>query len=534
MNSKIKILLVENNDNRRLTLLRYFGENKYFEIDGVDNINEAMRQLDNKSYRILLTDLHLESKEDDPSYEGLTLGQMAKERFRDIVIVMYSMHLDNKEERMDLERNCIKHGADAVYSRSELLNLLPQELKSVYGQILKKRYSIEHEYIEIGKDLRTGALVEVVGEETLISLIRSSLKNATQITFMAHQAGFSGALLGRLTSKLANGSSSDNIIKISQSQFSLEDELQRRPFEGTTLSSVAVSSIPDTIATQNGWTCVLIPFVKNMILLKDFLSSTDKEVPYEDTLEKMVSSLLVGPAQDAFMLKDVKARLDQSDRVGAEITKKTIWDNYKLTKVAAYELTEVVGRLKELNGLLTSDQMIDIQSVAIFLEEVITGNWTFSLDKFMVANLHGDFHSRNIFVGADRDPKLIDFGRADLYPRLFDFACLQVDIFMSIIDSTNGREHQFANIPGWVDKCSKYYPISPISAIKGLFDNSKVEFLLEQINLQMLSTVIGISEREYAESLLFHLLRFLRFPVVSLPKKVLACQLIPLLLRKID
>ena len=61
-------------------------------------------------------------------------------------------------------------------------------------------------------------------------------------------------------------------------------------------------------------------------------------------------------------------------------------------------------------------------------------------------------------------PLLIDFGRSDVYPRLFDFAALDVDLILSLMDHRSGLDQDFSRIGGWLDHVTQQYLSVPLRA----------------------------------------------------------------------
>ena len=159
------------------------------------------------------------------------------------------------------------------------------------------------------------------------------------------------------------------------------------------------------------------------------------------------------------------------------------------------------------------------------------GRWGFTTADRHAARLHGNFHCRNVFLAHNEAPLLIDFGRSDVYPRLFDFAALDTDLVISVMDSGKGADHAFQNVEKWFRRIRRSFPFSK----KPLNERpkTKVELFRNILRAHTTSKLKLVSASEYGEVLIFHLLRYLRFPSVPPAKKILAIRLIDALAKQL-
>jgi hypothetical protein len=108
-------------------------------------------------------------------------------------------------------------------------------------------------------------------------------------------------------------------------------------------------------------------------------------------------------------------------------------------------------------------------------------------------------------------------------PRLFDFAGLDTDILLAILDCENGRELSFNRIDDWYRLASSAFPFKRLSQLSM---GNRASFLRSAAHVALKEKLEGVSQMEYAEVFTFNLLRYLRFSSIAFPKKILATRLI--------
>jgi len=126
---------------------------------------------------------------------------------------------------------------------------------------------------------------------------------------------------------------------------------------------------------------------------------------------------------------------------------------------------------------------------------------------------------------------LIDFGRSDIYPRLFDFAALDTDLIISVMDSGKGGDHADTNIAKWIRRVTKSFPFVQKKTLAQ--PNTRIELLRTTLLAQMTSKLKSVSPSEYGEVLIFHMLRYLRFQNIPSAKKILAVHIIAKLAKQL-
>jgi hypothetical protein len=114
-----------------------------------------------------------------------------------------------------------------------------------------------------------------------------------------------------------------------------------------------------------------------------------------------------------------------------------------------------------------------------------------------------------------------------------DFATLDADILISVLGSVRGVDMRFDKIEQWFKLATAGFPFKDArqKSRAGTTD-SCLSLLRRTLHARMLGDLDGVATMEYSESLLFQLLRYLRFPTTTAPKKILAVRLAVALIQK--
>jgi hypothetical protein len=112
---------------------------------------------------------------------------------------------------------------------------------------------------------------------------------------------------------------------------------------------------------------------------------------------------------------------------------------------------------------------------------------------------------------------------------LFDFAALDTDLLLSVIDSSKGADHDFKNVDRWFSEITTSFPYTSKTDMNAA---TKPAWLRHKLLSEMVKELPSVLAAEYAETLVFHFLRYLRFGNITLPKKILATRLIANLTKK--
>ena len=332
----------------------------------------------------------------------------------------------------------------------------------------------------------------------------------------ALQAGYSGAAILRVKAK-DKSDAPDGIrliVKVSRSQFALEDELKRRPKTGSRYE--ASSAFPNTqpIIQQDGVYAIYIREVREKLLLRTFLEKPEAKGDHS-LLGKVVTDLLIAPAQEAKPWEDFDLQADA----------------YQFRASALSDISDFLEDAAKWKRILERADLIAIKSAQKFVDTLIEARWGFAITKRHAAHLHGDFHCRNVFVAVGEAPVLIDFGRSTVYPRLFDIAALDADLIISVMDAANGVDLDFKKINAWLRRVTTCFPFAVAPSNKS--HNGKTQLLRHILLTQMTGKLKTVLPAEYSEALLFQLLRYLRFDSVTPAKKILAVRMIALLTNRL-
>jgi len=518
----LNILIVDDNPEWSRALLKRLGDRNKFrthlraEADGAIEIS-ATEQFD-----VAFIDLDLsgppkpgEERRDPsvvadlPVLEGIDVCSKVHDNQRNALIVIYSAHI---RPGFPYIPQCKSAGADEILSRTELLTLSSVDLADKIAQWIaakKSAKSVDNSHFDYDSSLRTQALIETFGSDNLEALFLQGIPNSKYFQVSALQAGYSGAGVVRIkASSNANFADSAHLVaKISRSDFSLADELKRRPVPGSHFDSNAKVPHSSSVVQNGGLYAIFLPEVRNMVLLREFLAERAKNGD-NAKLKRIVEDLLILPAKEAIPWKEF----------GGEAA------SYQFRVAACSELSEFLDESSKWTGLLRKQDIRCIQVAQQFLESMVNGHWAFTATDRHVAKLHGDFHCRNVFLSPKDGPLLIDFGRSDYYPRLFDFAALDSDLIISVISSGNGRDYSFSDIDKWGKAATALFPFANRCSVGSPRTRAEIlrNILLEEMNAKLKN----VTPLEYAEVLLFQMLRYVRFPNIPPPKKILALHII--------
>jgi len=513
---KLRILIVEDDSENPGALLdrlpsgRFENHTRPNAPTALDLVKEGPR------FDVAFVDLQLtNAPKDSAHFEGIRVAESIRKLHPETVIVVYSGHITRGKESAFLDyQACIEAGADAVFSRRQLFSTGADTLAKWIDEWIQKRRdgSSARLHVEFDESLRTQAALEIFPRATLEPLLGDCVQPRKFIRVEALQAGWSGAAIFRVCAADDAGFASPIrlIVKLLRgSRFPLEGELQRQPAPGSLLGSVGASPLPDHIFERDGVYAIQIPEVRDRKLLRKFLTRPGLSPQDKTTLKRLVQELLVKPAQEAQPWKGFNV-----DR-----------EAYRFSATAGCDIVDFLTEAAKWNAVLTDRDSQAISTVEAFVQRMLAGHWNFTVENRHAVRLHGDFHCRNVFVAPNDSPVLIDFGRTDVYPRLFDFAALDADILLSVMHHGSGMEHDFRKIQGWFEESVNTFPFTTTRHDSQLAPTSKATFLRQTLLGEITGKLKAVTAAEYRETLLFQLLRYLRFPSVPLAKKVLAVRL---------
>ena len=459
------------------------------------------------TYDVAFVDLMLGvGDEEDDAYTGIQIGGSFRAINEACLIVMYSLDIPETSDHFHHYNDCMTAGADFLITRSRLLTFPAAVLEREISEWLKsanarRAGSTKFEYSE---DYRTKGLLEVIKEETVEHLVRVCIPGGKLHKIRALVAGFSGNLVLEVKSLESEGGGerSENILKVGRSINALEDELRRRPASGTALEAISKSPA-DNVGRHRGWSGIAIPAVRNGVALGEWLLGRSKwDRSTEETFLKIVNKALVATAQESRNY----GGLDDSVP-------------FKIRYAFASKILDVLNEVSSWKKVVSRRALNAIPVVTKFIEDVLEKRSSWGGVHKRISRLHGDFHSNNVFVTEEGQPEVIDFGRRNYYPRLFDFAALDVDLILGILSSGSGLDYDFDNVSGWEDVAQKQFPF--LGSAKRADSGEIVLYARSVLLTEMTGRLEDASAPEYAEAVVFHLLRYLRFDI-SPPKKALA------------
>jgi CheY-like chemotaxis protein len=500
-------------------LLRRIPNSHVVECSGRES---ALANIKKTFFDVCFIDLMLRSFDDQKTvvYEGIPLIEEISRIEKKSVIVAYSSALkENEEVKNNLYEQCRKAGADVVTSRSPLItgsSILHEKINTWIKD--KQRITIEGRQIQFTDNLATKAAAETIGERNLTVILEDILPSMNNDLINALDSGFSGAFVLQVHSINRSGMTIKNVLKISNYEFALEKEFRRRPSIGSQLDRSSVSSGTHLSKRVNGWRGILFREIIDAVPLSKYLSVSGISKTVQSTLDKVVSDVFILPAKDAQVIpKDTNPE-----------------EEYKFNWKTGFELERSLNSLINMSSVINTHDRKSASIIKEFFIKVIEGKISL-ITTGRFATLHGDLHSQNIFVHEGSTPLVIDFEKSDTYPRLFDIAAFNVDLLISRLDYGKGAEWKFDRIDIWENWALHSFPFrNGVSdeelLIKGI---SRIQYIRNGLINAMLNNLDDVNVEEFGRAFLFQIARYLKFPTISVPKKVLAIRLAVRLLKEL-
>lgn len=469
-----------------------YSEADAFEILAQHEIHCALLDLDLRSGK----------KRGERVLEGITLGEKIRRRWPHVGILMYSTLIDSRRsDTTELVAAGKAAGAHEVFSRERcLIGPVPTLVGFIEAAIAAVKPADCR--VVFSPSYRMNAVLELYGQENLRGLLRK-LKPSYQFYWIkALQAGFSGAavLHVRASNREDGGGSVEWILKIATSRQPLELEISRRPVLGSITDHTGVAAYDSEVASSGERTHGFrTRFVSGMRLLRDYLKEPGLDSAVEAVLTGVVDKLLIPPLNSA----------------GGAVPE------FTLRASMGVDLIDFLREAENWTSVLRPEDIAAVTATRRLVETTLDNDGRLPWASGVAAQLHGDFHSANVFVAENSDPKCIDFARQDTFPRFFDFAALDVDLTLGPPAARVGEELTWNKMNDWKQQRTALFPFTDVSLVA---TDSRVE-RLRHLMLNGIRSAGG-TPAEYIHVLAFHYWRYLRFPNVSSPKKILACHLI--------
>jgi CheY-like chemotaxis protein len=476
-----------------------------FNVDYRADPASALAEASAGKYGVYFIDLSL-VPEEEGTYDGMHLTQRIRDIDRDAVIVIYSSYIKGEPAEFKEYRSCFEAGADDVIARSTLRNKLKGGLEEYVAELYAKRQAeigIAHA-VRFEEDVRSAAALEMIDAETISKIVRALIPNGRISTVQALAGGYSGSVVLAVSTSTADSVPDElhSVIKV-DTEHSVEREVRAQPAVGSLLSSVAPQRMPGTCSID-GWSAFGTAYVDNSEPLASRLKSLTDAETTATLAETILNALLVPDAN-----------------------KSVVWDTAKsgnAFEVRAGFVIQVQDALKPIiqaTSILSKEDRIAAETIANFVEKCGKGLWGLSGRARLLARLHGDLHSGNILVKNDGSIAVIDFARRDVYPRFFDFAALDTDLILNLYDSQKGRQLDFQRLDDWTELWMQSWPFVSTA---GRSKNAAI-WKFRQALVARVRQFPHATLSEYADVLLFQMMRYLRFSSISLPRKVLAVRL---------
>ena len=518
----MRIFLIEDNAPTCAQLLETLPR-AGLKISHAQDSATAIAKFKSGKYDVALIDLMLEPNNSKSlsktiEYQGIHLGANIRSMDPNILIVMYSAAIaDGREEEFRRKGECLDAGADKVVSRQFITSTAPKNLaKSLVDwkqeQLSRQRTGTS---LQISDNFRTKAVVEKVGgNNLLLDILRQTLKGFAVYKAEALPGGYSGSIVIRVHCKKSEESTQTlrNIVKISSSRYALADELKRRPYEGSVLDNYATLPRASSPVQVENWYAFAVSEVRGALSLEELLVMRNLNHKNKAIMRRVVKELIVRPA-----IESMPVNTDE------------IENPFSLRYSFLASIDEVLKELSEYCESYRKNSMPAINSLKRYFNGCAKGYYPFGTNVYQVATLHGDLHCRNILVKSGTPPVLIDFGRADIFPRLFDFACLDVDLIIRVTDMNMARHWDPKRIQKWLKTAREGYPF----ALNDPPPNDCISFLRHELHQALRNDIPSVSIREYEEALVFQLFRYLRFQNIPIFKKIVCAEMTADLINKL-
>ena len=511
----MNILLIDDQADTILFLIEHIKQIQGWQWKHVSSARLALEEL-NKHWDVVCIDLKLSPQNTAAPgaafYEGIFVAETARRKSNSTVIIVYSEDIPaTGSAGFGWYNECCAAGADTVTARSKLVHLGPEALKKDIDDAVEKRRKQQQlrRPLQVDSSIKTRAAVGSVGAHVLSEMLEQLLPGMDEDRVQILAGGFTGALVWLVESKSSRAGTLKNVLKISNATGSLQDELSRRPPPGSVFNINAVRPEGSRMAEVAQWNGILIPAVQDSKLLRDYLGQPFSQKARR-ALDQLVDNLLSAPANNS-----IEAKADDI--------------SYAFSLGVAAQIWDSIAEVTSWKSLLKRKDVNSAEAIKKVVMEVAEGKITFSRFK-KLALLHGDFHCRNVFISDSGTSVLIDFGRSEVYPRMFDFAALDADLLFSALDSGAAKDLKFGSqIDEWVKQLTSHYPFNRRTRVEGRTRWNYLRNILHHHAMQ----VKDANETEYAEALAFHIARYLRFPTTTAPKKLFAIRALGILLKEL-
>jgi CheY-like chemotaxis protein len=480
-------------------------------------------------FHLLIADI-LIGKTRDAEPLGLTAIAQAREAFPNLAII--ALTVGGK----GLEHKTIEAGADDYISKPYLTGnptspILGDKILSAlrkHGQ--EPMRSDVKTFFADEKDIQLGALIETIGKETILDLIRRLTKHdMSKVTATFIRAGLSGAAVLRVDCEVVvpEGNPPQKqqlLLKMSPSISDLSIEVNKNV--SMFPDGIFVPLLKNTIGPENSgaWYAIAGLFKNNAKTLIDWLNQSEIK---DADVSKVLSILFL---DDGLHQMYTSVGWRENERPNS-----LLWQWFSVRRRA-----QVSSTMKDLALLVKSHDPLNFYEESLITRFIGSAVRINNIDEqdvpLGVATCwsHGDLHGRNILIDMIGRPTLIDRATVDTLHWALDTAKLIVDLIVSGWDQ-GPVSHEWQSMDEWCNLAKSCIEGTDIPSLAGDHPNSHVRsalFWMRQ-NLRKIHDPTANHPKREWEFRLALALEFLRSSYrvdISTPKKVLcllaACEAI--------
>lgn len=519
----VNVLIVDDDRTTAVTLRDSILQGQ-FRASRANSVAEAQELISSEHFDVAFIDVVLEESGSGQRKRpvrplGLQLCELVRRRFPHCWIVIYSRLVD--EDTNFQHDRFYNAGADDVKGSKWVSWLTTSDLRQYIldGVRTKDKQADDERPLRHEDSWRTKGVLEVITPGTLRKIIRDAIPAGDSDYVVALPGGYSGAFVLRVDTMLdsVGKGALSNIVKLSRIGHPLDQEVRGAPEVGAPLEFVAARASRTSDVPIDGWFYVSSPAVEEAETLGSLLLS--RKAP-SSKIQRVVAELvseIIGP-------------IISSGRKAAKTGEDS---QLRLSFRMASEVRDSLEYLDSIPLFLNDDDRAAIARIEAFLVVGIDEEWTLGHASPLSSYVHGDFHSGNILVNAKNQVFLIDFARARRFPRLFDVCTLLVDVWLRVLDSSEGNAWDWTRVPTWLESIKRFPPYAPFSEPANSVGLEPWERLTYSVYSHLALIEPPVRFNELSNALMFQLLRFLKFPSITMPKKLLGVRLADLLIEEL-
>jgi CheY-like chemotaxis protein len=509
----LNVLIVDDDRSYATTLSNTLAA-AGFDVIKADDVQEANRYIQAGHVDAAMIDIFLDIKwgpegDQQPLPTGRPLCAKLRALFPHAFILAYSGMVDAKP---GWDGEGIKKSVDDLRGTEWLAGLSVEEMRSYLlgGISTKEKEAEQSRPIKFNEDWRTSAAVELVGGPTIRRILQRAVPEGEWDSVRAVSGGYSGAVVLLVsTSKRGDGRQLDTILKLSTDAYPLQAELKGAPPLGSDQSFSA--AIPREVSPIpiDGWYAIISAAVREPRTLRDALLTKIADRRLKKIVLRVIKEAVAPGLENTIPLK-------KDDREEAD---------FRISFRLAAEVKDLLTSLTSMTRWLGREDLTALRRVGQFLEFGISSEWSLTDNATHFSQQHGDLHCRNVLLDKDEEIRLIDFARSRRMPRTVDAAALLVDLWMSVMDEKDGDAWDWSRISAWEQDVWAFFPFRLRDTAFSEPLQRPWQQLAYACETAVLKATPAVTTAEMADSILFQLLRFIRFGNISLPKKLLAVRL---------